>query len=357
LIDRKPHPVWVGEGLLSRLDELLPPGLRDVPAALFHDARVPNELISTVGGRLKGRLALRLAIDAGEGAKTWQEAGRLLELLAAERLSREAVVFSLGGGSVGDLVGFCAAVYHRGVALVHLPTTLLGQVDASIGGKTGVNLLGAKNVVGAFHQPRMVIADLSALRSLSERDLWSGLGEVVKMALIRPERLWSRVSGQLSALVAAIMSDSSARGWQPLVADCIEAKLEIVGSDERDAGARAALNLGHTLGHALEAGAGGLLPHGLAVVSGLRAVLHLSARRGWLEPSDLTRALDLLAAFPAPNVVIDREAALAALLQDKKRTARGLRFVLLRGLGRPELADDVPMEWVVQELDRALAES
>jgi 3-dehydroquinate synthase len=356
-IDRLPHPVWVGESLLGRLDELLPRELREVPAALVWDSKLPGPLVATVSDRLRRRLALEFSVPAGEAAKTWQEAGRLLEMLAAARLPREAVLISLGGGAVCDLVGFCAAVYQRGVALVHLPTTVLAQVDASIGGKTGVNLGGVKNQVGAFHQPRMVLADLTALRSLSEQEIWSGLGEVVKMALLRPERLWARVAGQLPVLVAAAASGSAAPLWLPLVAECIEAKLEIVSGDERDAGGRAALNLGHTVGHALEAAARGLLPHGLAVVSGLRAALRLSERRGWLGPADLARGLDLLTPFPLSAASPDREIARAALLQDKKRTARGLRFVLLRGLGRPELTEDLPMEWVVEELDRALAES
>jgi len=341
--------------LLGSMDQLLPADLRDAPAVLIRDSRLPDSLTALVADRLRRRLALEIPTEGGESAKTWQEAGRLLGLLAAARLPREAVLVSLGGGSVSDLVGFCAAVYQRGVAVVHLPTTLLAQVDASIGGKTAVNIGGVKNQVGAFHQPRMVVADLSALASLPEREIWSGLGEVVKMALIRPEQLWPRVAGRLPALVAAAAAASPFRQWLPILTECIEAKLEIVAADEREAGSRAALNLGHTLGHALEAGAGGDLPHGLAVVMGLRAALRLSARRNWLAPADLARGLELLAAFPPSTAAVDRARALAALVQDKKRTPRGLRFVLLRGLGRSELTEDVPTEWVIEELDRALA--
>lgn len=272
----------------------------------------------------------------GEGSKTLEQAGRLLGELARAGVRRDDAIAAVGGGVVGDLVGFCAAVYQRGIPVVQVPTTLVAQVDSSLGGKTGVDLPEAKNYVGAYHQPAAVLTDPAALRSLPEPELAAGFAEVVKTALIAGGGLWERVRGLRAPDVEAI---------EPLLFECIETKLAVVAADERDAGARAVLNLGHTVGHAIEAATGyARYRHGEAVALGLLAALRLSER-----PELRAEVEQVLTGAGLPSRLdpeVDVDAVIAAVGRDKKRSAEGVGFVLVRGPGEVEHGQRIEAESV-----------
>jgi shikimate kinase/3-dehydroquinate synthase len=280
-------------------------------------------------GRLYGGsvepLAGRVAVAPGEQAKTMAEAERVLRELADAGMTRSDQVVALGGGVVGDLAGFCAATYQRGVAVVQVPTTLVAQVDSAYGGKTGVDLPAAKNYVGAYHLPAAVLADPAVLATLPPAELAAGFVEVIKTALIAGGSLWERVRA-IEGLDPGSLDD--------VIFACAQTKLDLVAADERDDGLRQVLNLGHTVGHAIEAATGyGRYRHGEAVGLGLLATLRLS---GAGELRDEVEAL--LAAHGLPtrlDPATDLEAVIAAIGRDKKRTSEGLGFVLLEHPGAP----------------------
>ena len=330
-------------GAPQRLREAgLAPGL----ALVVTDATVAGLYLDALAAALRadGWQPVPVVVAPGEGSKSLETFAAVCDAVLAAGPDRGTPVLALGGGVVGDLGGFVAATVLRGLPLVHLPTTVLAQVDSSIGGKTGVNTGRGKNLVGAFYPPRFVLSDPAALATLPEREVRTGLAEVVKHALLvggglfgTLERDWERL-GEADVL-AAVVREAAA------------VKARVVSEDEREAGARAFLNLGHTFGHALEAAAGyGTLTHGEAVAVGLRAALHLSASLasgatvGDTLPAPFDR-MDALAARldppPVPAIVPD-EAVFAAMGLDKKRDRSGLRFVVLDGLGAPRLATSVP---------------
>ena len=288
-------------------------------------------------------LEARIEVEPGEGAKTLSVAERVLGELSAAGMMRSDHLVALGGGVVGDLAGFCAHTYQRGVPVVQVPTTVVAQVDSAYGGKTGVDLPEAKNYVGAYHSPAAVIADWETIASLPAPELSAGFVEVLKTALLRGEPLFSRV---------AAIEEGELAG-QPWVAfECARYKCEVVAEDERDAGLRQVLNLGHTVGHAIEAACGyGRYPHGEAIGLGLLATLRLSQAprlreevAAWLGRHGLPTALD-----PA----VQPERVLQAVQKDKKRTAEGVGFVLLSRPGEPrpgELVDPDRVREAVQEL-------
>ncbi|MFM7718512.1 MAG: 3-dehydroquinate synthase [Actinomycetota bacterium] len=289
----------------------------------------------------RGLGVVRLEVPSGERAKTLAEAERLLRELAAGEAHRDDPVVALGGGAVGDLAGFVAATYMRGVPFVQVPTTLTAQVDASVGGKTAVNLPEGKNLVGAFHQPIAVLADVETLATLPEAAYRDGLAEAAKVALA--------LDGDLLALLEAELPRVLARDVEVLeriVERCVRAKATIVSLDERDRGARLFLNYGHTLGHALER-LGGFdgRTHGEAVAVGMRFAARLAVGLGIGDQDLVARHDRLLAAlgleprgpYPATDEI------LAALRMDKKY-AGGVRFVLLEGLGRPRVVEGVGEE-------------
>ena len=288
-------------------------------------------------------LAGLVEVEPGERAKTLPEAERVLRELARLGMSRADHLVALGGGVVGDLAGFCAATYQRGVEVVQVPTTLVAQVDSAYGGKTGVDLPEAKNYVGAYHLPSAVLADTGTLATLPAQELAAGFVEVVKTALIAGGGSWERVRA-LGELDPAQLGD--------MIFACARTKLEIVAADERDSGRRAVLNLGHTVGHAIEAASGyERYRHGEAVGLGLLATLRLS---GAAELRD--EVLDLLERHRLPtrlDPAIDVESVLAAVELDKKRTADGVGFVLLERVGEPAIGQRVDPDSVraaVEEL-------
>lgn len=344
------YDILIGAGLIDRAGALIRP-LLTVP----HVAVITDD---TVAGLYGERFAAALAaagvrsdsivLPAGEGAKSLDHLGRVLDWLLGLGIERASLVAALGGGVVGDLAGFAAAVALRGIPFVQVPTTLLAQVDSAVGGKTGINSRHGKNLIGAFHQPRLVLADTGSLDSLPPRDLRAGYAEVVKYGLIdRPDFFaWLEEGG-----AAALLAGDPAARRRAIRASC-ESKAAIVAADERESGRRALLNLGHTFGHALEAAAGytDALRHGEAVAIGLVLAYGLSARLGLCPAVDAERvrrhveAAGLPAALPA--WAPDAESLLALMGKDKKVAGGRLTFILARGIGHAFIARDVLPEAV-----------
>ena len=282
-------------------------------------------------------------VAAGEGSKTWATADTVLDWMLEQRLARDAVLVALGGGVIGDLAGFCAAIYQRGIEFVQVPTTLLAMVDSSVGGKTGVNHPRGKNLIGAFHQPVRVLADLALLRTLPPRELAAGAAEVIKYGMLGDAAFFSELeNGGLEALLR-LDGDAPAA----VVERCCALKAQIVGLDEREAvsgGPRALLNLGHTFGHAVETYTGyGSWLHGEAVGLGLAMAADLSARLGWIDFAEAARCERLLvrAGLPVrPPAGMQPEDFRRLMAGDKKVAAGRLRLVLLRRLGEAVLTAD-----------------
>jgi 3-dehydroquinate synthase len=292
---------------------------------------------------------LRITLRAGESAKNLRNFEACCDQLAAHRLERKSFVVALGGGVVGDLAGFVAATYLRGIAFVQAPTTLLAQVDSSVGGKVAVNLRAGKNLVGAFYQPRLVLCDLGALRTLPPRELRAGLSEVIKYGVIYDAALFGRIERQLPALLRqepAVLAE--------VVARCCRIKAQVVGQDETESGLRAILNFGHTIGHALENTAGyGRYLHGEAISIGQVAAAWLSQRVLGFPERDLVRIRRLLDAAGLPTSArltgSQKARLLRAMSLDKKVAGGEIKFVLARRIGRvvwgqavaPELVEEV----------------
>ena len=259
--------------------------------------------------------------------------------LLNHRFARDCTLVALGGGVIGDMVGFAAACYQRGVTFIQVPTTLLAQVDASVGGKTGVNHARGKNMIGAFHQPRAVIADTNTLRTLPDRELSAGIAEVIQYGLIRASELFAWLETNLGRLLA---QDADALSYA--IERSCRNKAEVVAADELESGQRALLNLGHTFGHAIEAGIGyGAWLHGEAVAAGMCMAADLSARMGWLDNASVRRIRTLIAAagLPVcPPLEMSPERFRQLMAVDKKVTDGRLRLVLLKGIGKAQVTMD-----------------
>ncbi len=355
------YDVRIGPGLLATAGDALRPLLARPRVAVITDetvaARHLPELAAALAG--SGIGAAALALPPGEATKGWAGLERAVEWLIAERIERRDLVLALGGGVIGDLAGFAAAILRRGVRFVQVPTTLLAQVDSSVGGKTGINSPRGKNLVGAFHQPALVLADTGLLDTLPRREFLAGYAEVAKYGLLGDAAFFAWLEGVGPALAAG---DAAAR--VQAVARSVEMKAAIVARDETEEGERALLNLGHTFAHALEAATGysGRLLHGEAVALGLVLAFDLSARLGFCPQEDPVRVRAHLAAMGLP-VALEQvpgglpgtEGLLALMAQDKKVIDGRLRFVLARGIGQAFVAADVPPDAVRAVLDQALA--
>lgn len=336
--ERGTYPVIIGAGALSRLAALLD------RQAIGHDRLVVTspKIWRLQGQRVRGlvgRGQQPVMIAAGEGAKTLANVARLYEAAARRRLDRSAAIVAFGGGVIGDMAGFAAATWLRGIGIVQVPTTLLAQVDSSIGGKTGVNLPSGKNLVGSFYSPSLVVCDPEVLGSLSRREFRAGLYEVVKYGIISSGRLFDRVRRELPAIL-----DHEPAVLARIVTDCCRIKADVVMSDEREAGPRRILNFGHTVGHALEALTGyRRFRHGEAVGYGMLAAARLSCLRGALSESDEHRIRDLMAALGRLPTVGDLKAqdALEAISRDKKVVRGRLHFVLAASIGSTVIVNDV----------------
>ena len=332
------YDILVGRGLLAGLGAALAErGVRGTVAVVtdtvvgpLHAAMVQTSLEQA------GLRAVVVTLPAGEEAKTLDTVRLAYDALLDARLGRDTTIVALGGGVIGDLVGFVAATFLRGVAFVQAPTTLLSMVDASVGGKVGVDLPQGKNLVGAFKTPRLVLADLAALDTLPSAEAQAGLAEVVKAGLIDDPALFERLEQQ---------------GPDPLpwtIARAIEVKQRVVEEDPYEMGRRATLNLGHTFGHAFETVSQYRLRHGEAVAVGLVAAARLSAGLGYADPALEGRIRAVLDGLGLPTRLsgYDPDAILAAMTHDKKKQAGKLRFILLRDVGDVFIASDVPRETV-----------
>lgn len=350
------YPVDVGPGLLETLAESADGSGLSGRVAVVTDAHVRP----LWGERVRADLAragldpVLLEIPSGEGSKTLAQADALWTRLIESGFGRADTVLALGGGVVGDLAGFVAATFHRGMRLVHAPTTLLAQVDSSIGGKVAIDHPLGKNLIGAFHPPERVVADVSTLRTLPPRERWNGLAEVVKTALVLDGELFNELENALPALGAGQVDD---QGWAGVVGRTAALKARLVSEDELERGPRMLLNLGHTVGHALEAATGhGPLSHGEAVVLGMRAAVAVSERLGRLVAEDARRVRAVLERFPAPPPVPRpaRDEVRAALGRDKKASAGKIRYVVLRGIGHGAVEPALSEELLGFAIDRAL---
>lgn len=332
------YPIEIGRGLLGPwLERARVSGhvavVVDAQVAALPSAR---SFIDAVRGRA-GKFAL-VVVPAGEGSKSVERFGEVLSALAAAGLSRAATVVALGGGVVGDLAGFAAAAYLRGVRFLQVPTTLLAMVDSSVGGKTGINLPEGKNLAGAFYQPDGVVIDLDWLDTLPVREFAAGMAEVVKYGVIRDPALFAQVEHGRPAHLSAV------------IRRCVEIKAEIVAADEKETtGLRAVLNFGHTLGHAIEQSVGyGELLHGEAVAIGMSGACFLSEVVCGLDPKVSRRVRSALQAngLPVQRVGLRYEDLAGALARDKKADLQGIRWVLCPQLGITELRGGIPEELV-----------
>ncbi len=325
------YDILIGDGLLVRASEFLAPLKLGKRGVIICDSNTEKLYAQPLRAALPGTEIL--SVPAGESSKSLRQVDDLLQRMTGLKLDRKSFVVAVGGGVVGDLAGFVAAIYLRGIPFVQVPTTLLAQVDSSVGGKVGVNLPQGKNLVGAFYQPRLVLADTDTLRTLPERELKAGLAEVIKYGAIRDAEFFRELENGLP--VGARM-----------VRRCCEIKADVVGADETETtGVRAILNFGHTVGHALEAAGtyAGLL-HGEAISIGMCVAAELSVKRGELPAADVARIRALLAQTGLPTKLdakIGVPALLPAMRLDKKAEAGRLRFVLLRKLGEAFVSDAV----------------
>jgi 3-dehydroquinate synthase len=353
------YEVVVGDALLDQAG-MRARGMSDARrAAIVTDENVQHLLGARVAGSLHdaGLAVTEVVVPAGEGSKEWGAAGEVLERLAAEGLERTDLVVALGGGVVGDLAGFCAAVYLRGVDYIQLPTTLLAQVDSSVGGKTGVDLRAGKNLAGAFKQPLLVLADSGVLATLPPTEWQSGLAEVAKVAMLAGQEQVEWMTAHAEAL-ASRESDTV----REAVLSAVRHKIDVVSKDEREAGLRESLNYGHTLGHAIERVAGyGSVAHGVAVGEGMRFAARL-AERLFGSPSGVgTMQDDMLDALGIvrPSYPDDVDALVQAMHADKKARAGTVRFALVPEPGRyvavpvtDEVLSAELREWINQRDER-----
>ncbi len=336
------YDILIGAGLLARAAEFLQPLNLGKRGVIISDSNVAVLYAEPLQAALRrgGFETEMLVVPAGESSKSLRQANRLFETLPSLGLDRRAFVIALGGGVVGDLAGFIAASYLRGLALVQIPTSLLAQVDSSVGGKVGVNLPQGKNLVGAFYQPRLVLSDIDTLTKLPERELRAGFAEVIKHGAIVDEQFFSWLEREQAGVLGR-RPEAVAHA----VRRCCEIKAGIVSADERESGVRAFLNFGHTIGHAMEALTDyvGLL-HGEAIAMGMCAAAHLSVKRAGLDAAQAERLKALIAASGLPTRLgkaFEPGQLLSAMQLDKKVLGGKLRFVLLKRLGEAVVSDAV----------------
>lgn len=345
-LDARSYDIHIGSGLLRRAGELVGATL---PSHRLFAITHPG-LARLHGGELFPALGLSgvIPVPAGERQKSLRRAARLYDELLRLGADRKSALVAFGGGVIGDLAGFVAATYMRGLPFVQIPTTLLAQVDASVGGKVAVDHPKAKNLIGAFHQPSLVIADSDVLRTLSGRDYRAGLAEVVKHGVIADAALFAWMETSVPAI---LRREAEALGR--MVARSCEIKAEVVRQDERESGLRAILNFGHTTGHALESLTSyRTLRHGEAVAIGMVAAARLSARLGLCDREVGERIKRLLAALQLPTQIpeLPAEEIMRAMQSDKKAVSGTPRFVLTRGVGQAEIVSDAPREAVLEAL-------
>jgi 3-dehydroquinate synthase len=334
------YPILIDGGLLGR-PEVFRQHLPARDLLIVSNTTVAPLYLPTLRQSLGARRIVEVILPDGEAHKTFANTARVLDVLVANRFARDCAVVALGGGVVGDLAGFTAACYQRGVAFVQVPTTLLAQVDSAVGGKTGVNHPGGKNLIGAFHQPVLVVSDTRTLGSLPARELRAGLAEVIKYGLMCDAALFAWLEAHLDRLLSG-----DAAALAHIIRRSCEIKAAIVGRDEREAGERALLNLGHTFGHAVEsATAYRQWLHGEAVGAGLVMAAAMSQECGLMAAADSARVRRLVerAGLPVRIASVTPAVALDHMRTDKKVLDGRLRLVLLRRIGEAFVSSDYPM--------------
>ena len=344
------YPIYIGSGLLAQTDLILP-HLKSKNVAIVTNTTVAPLYLAKLAQPLRdaGVSVLEIILPDGEVYKNNETLNTIYDALLKNRCERSTTLIALGGGVVGDLTGYAAATYLRGVPFIQIPTTLLSQVDSSVGGKTGINHPLGKNMIGAFYQPKLVLADIDTLQTLPQRELSAGVAEVIKYGLIRDADFfdWLEINmSKLMSLDEAVTSYAIYRSCQN--------KAEVVAADEHETGERALLNLGHTFGHAIENAMGyGVWLHGEAVAAGTMLAADLSQRLGWLTSEQLTRTQALLSAaklpLKSPNLGVDKYLDLMA--NDKKVENGKIRLVLQQGIGKAVITSDYDVDKLKQTLN------
>jgi len=332
------YPIHIGRGILERADLLLP-HLRYAKVAIVTDTTVAPLFLQRFASSLRasGIDVAEIILPDGEQFKNWQTLNTIFDVLLERRCERSTTLIALGGGVVGDMTGFAAACYQRGMPFIQIPTTLLAQVDSSVGGKTAINHPLGKNMIGAFYQPRLVLIDTDNLNTLPDRELSSGLAEVIKYGLIRDLPFLEWLEHNLERLLAR---DPEALKYA-IVRSC-QNKLEVVVADEHDNGERALLNIGHTFGHAIETGMGyGEWLHGEAVAVGTLMAAELSCQLGWIAGADVARVEKLFAraGLPVSGPALGADRYLELMLHDKKVLDGKMNLVLFKQIGRAVVSD------------------
>ena len=347
LADRS-YPIFIGKELLEQPELLLPYIGKGKVLVVTNEVVAPLYL-EKVQTALCSSGCDALVIPDGEQHKNLDTVIQIYDRLLAEKFDRSSTLIALGGGVVGDITGFAAATYQRGINFIQIPTTLLAQVDSSVGGKTGVNHPQGKNMIGAFYQPQCVLVDTSVLSTLPKREVKAGLAEVVKYGLINAADFFTWLEQHADGILQLdpeLVSN--------VVKVCCEQKASIVAKDERESGVRALLNLGHTFGHAIETAMGyGTWLHGEAVAAGMVMAADLSMRMGWLDQSQALRIKSTLAKFGmpvAPPAAISTETYIDLMSSDKKAERGRIRFIVLRAIGEAFLQGDIDAKFVKQTL-------
>jgi 3-dehydroquinate synthase len=346
-LGRRSYPILIGDGVLSD-GALIGRHVSARDVLIVSNTTVAPLYLEALEGALSPRRAVATLLPDGESYKSLDTVARILDVLVANRFGRDCAIVALGGGVVGDMAGFAASVYQRGVAFVQVPTTLLAQVDSAVGGKTGVNHPGGKNLIGAFHQPAAVLIDTATLATLAPRELRAGLAEVIKYGLIHDADFFAWLESQTEALLAG---DPDALA-HAILRSC-QIKAEIVGRDEYEHGERALLNLGHTFGHAIETATGyGRWLHGEAVAAGMVLAARMSCESGLINSAALARISALIERMGLPTRIdgIAAETMLQGMRMDKKVLEGRIRLVLLRAIG----AAFVTADYDPQVLNRTL---
>lgn len=341
-LGERSYPIYIGSGLLGQ-PALFTDHIHGRQVCIVTDDTVAPLYLERLCATLKDYQLLKVVLPTGEAFKNWSTLQQVFDALLLNRHDRKTTLIALGGGVIGDMTGFAAACYQRGVDFIQVPTTLLSQVDSSVGGKTGINHPAGKNMLGAFYQPQAVIIDTDSLITLPAREISAGLAEIIKYGLIRDADFlsWLEVNmAALRCLDAALITEAINRSCS--------IKAEVVAADEREGGVRAILNLGHTFGHAIEAHQGyGQWLHGEAVGAGMVMALDLSRRLGRLNDTDFERGRSLIAAAglpvsPPAEMTVEQFTELMAV--DKKVLDGKLRLVLLRQMGQADVTADFPLE-------------
>ncbi|RFC35057.1 MAG: 3-dehydroquinate synthase [Candidatus Nitrotoga sp. SPKER] len=343
------YPIHIGSDLLE-CAELLLPHLPHKKAAVVTNTTVAPLYLNSLRTALQthGVNVIPIILPDGEQHKNAETLGLIYDALLSHRCERNTPLIALGGGVIGDMTGYAAATYLRGVPFIQIPTTLLSQVDSSVGGKTGINHPLGKNMIGAFYQPQVVLADITSLNTLSDQELRAGIAEVIKYGLIRDLSFFEWLEQNMEKLLAR-----DADALQYAITRSCQNKAEVVAADERENGERALLNLGHTFGHAIETGMGyGTWLHGEAVAAGTIMAADLSCRLSWLSKKDVNRIRSLFerAGLPVVAPALGIEKYLQLMELDKKVVGGKIRFVLLKSIGCAVISDGVKQELLRQTL-------